>query len=443
VASLGGAAVVLGVFLISVDTFADDWSRWFEALLFAAVVAIGYVLLGVLPESLRPAGIGMVLAGVPVALGWAFLPTADSFGEVRVFLLATLGAMIVCWLVPRTRARPVFVAVALIVLWLWLLGEVAGNDAFSVAPVPSPPPNTLFSLAAFQDQTVTLDELDASDPLYPLAEDCANGDLGACDDLYEQAPFGSDFHDFASECGGNGFSGGGFGSCDVFNSQPPSTFDFNSPTFQFPDDNGTTISPSITGRTGDDDLEMGLVSTLLGLAFLAALFRLDRRDGFGLATAFVVPAALALFTGAQLLGSAADEVWLAGLSIFAAGIVFGVVGHVGERRFTAWFGGFMAVVGALVIAADISDATTSDNSESLQLITPGFIVIGFGVALVAVAYLLTQFLEGRSQPPLVAAGGPPVAPPDPAPAPTPEPVSAWPPDPRANDPSPWAPPPET
>jgi hypothetical protein len=123
--------------------------------------------------------------------------------------------------------------------------------------------------------------------------------------------------------------------------------------------------------------------------------------------------------------------------------VFGVVGHVGERRFTAWFSGFMAVVGALVIAADISDATTSDNSESLQLITPGFIVIGFGVALVAVAYLLTQFLEGRSQPPLVAAGGPPVAPPDPAPAPTPEPVSAWPPDPRANDPSPWAPPPET
>jgi len=40
-------------------------------------------------------------------------------------------------------------------------------------------------------------ELDA------LYDACADGDLAACDDLYMEAPFGSDYEAFGLDCGGN------------------------------------------------------------------------------------------------------------------------------------------------------------------------------------------------------------------------------------------------
>ena len=42
-------------------------------------------------------------------------------------------------------------------------------------------------------------ELDA------LYDACAAGDGDACDDLYYQSPFGSEYEEFGNTCGGRGF----------------------------------------------------------------------------------------------------------------------------------------------------------------------------------------------------------------------------------------------
>ncbi|MBY5161989.1 hypothetical protein [Salsipaludibacter albus] len=41
-----------------------------------------------------------------------------------------------------------------------------------------------------------------------LWDDCEGGDMGACDDLYFQAPFGSEYEEFGDTCGGRREPGG-------------------------------------------------------------------------------------------------------------------------------------------------------------------------------------------------------------------------------------------
>ncbi len=55
--------------------------------------------------------------------------------------------------------------------------------------------------ASFHLQQVTLDDLDPTDPLYPLAVACDGGDLGVCDELWSRAEPGSDFEAFAESPG--------------------------------------------------------------------------------------------------------------------------------------------------------------------------------------------------------------------------------------------------
>ena len=103
----------------------------------------------------------MIVIGVFGALGWWWLPHAHRFADVRPFLLLTIGAYALCFLAPRVGGRGIFLALVLLLAWLWILGEVVGNDGFSYAPVPTPPPHTMFSLAALHRQaTVTIDDLD-------------------------------------------------------------------------------------------------------------------------------------------------------------------------------------------------------------------------------------------------------------------------------------------
>ena len=59
---------------------------------------------------------------------------------------------------------------------------------------------------------MTLDDLDPGDPLYPLAQQCAAGDMDACDELYAVSDIGSDLEAFGDTCGGTAEEGSG-GSC--------------------------------------------------------------------------------------------------------------------------------------------------------------------------------------------------------------------------------------
>jgi hypothetical protein len=454
------------VLLVALDVYAEHSGRSAQAAMFAALVVVGYVALGLLPAVLRPAGVALIVVGVPGALGWWFLPEADRFGDVRPFLVSTIAGMVICWLVPRTRGRAVFVGVAALFLWLWLLGEAAGLDGYSAAPVPSPPARTTFSPAALTARpAVTLDELDPADPLYGLAERCRDGSMTSCDALYQVAPFGSDFREYGASCGDRSFGTAGecatgagrgdfgFGSGDDFESGFGDDFESG-----FGDDFENEPPFSFSGGEGDSDLEVGLVSSLLGAAYVAALALLDRRRQVAVATAFVVPGGLALFTGTQSLGNAANQPWLGGLLTFAAGLAFGAVGHLGERRFTTWAGGAMAALGAVTIALDLTDVEGYDIEGNVKLLAPGLLVVAAGVTLVAVAYLVAGALAGGRPGGPARRGGEPVAPaaagvahawgaaPSPPAGPPPGPDPGWPSPPGAGPAEPgratgtWSPP---
>jgi hypothetical protein len=367
-------------------------------------VLVGVVMLALLPSRVHPAAITMIVIGVFGALGWWWLPHAHRFADVRPFLLLAIGAYALCFIAPRIGARPIFLALILLLAWLWILGEVVGNDGFSYAPVPTPPPHTMFSLAALHKQAdVTIEDLDPEDPLYTTALACDSGNLTACDSLYRIAPDGSDFQQFGAECGQGSSSfvvpgecsslGGGIDGGGNFGEAPPIV---NSPF-------------------DDKSLEIGLVSTLFGLAYLAGLFLLDRRGYRGLAVAFVIPCAEALFSGTQSLGTAAHHAWVGGALTLAAGLLFGVVGDRGGRRFTAWLGAVVAAIGLAVIALDLSHSSRNFNGEEVKLIKPGLIVISTGIVLVGVAWILANLLapkpsldEGESDEP--AAPEPPDGP---------------------------------
>ena len=81
---------------------------------------------------------------------------------------------------------------------------------------------------------------------------------------------------------------------------------------------------------------------------------------------------------------------MGGLLAMAAGFVLGAVGFLSRRRFTTWFGGFLASVGAIVIAGDVSPLEDAADSDSPDLISSGLIVALFGVIVVAIAFLVAR-----------------------------------------------------
>jgi hypothetical protein len=408
IAFTGGLGIAVGVLLLSIEGYSRGHGRTTGIALFAVLIVVGYFALGLLPRETHPAAVALIVAGVPGTIGWWLLPHAHRFADVRPFLILTIVAWAGFWLVPRTRGRTIFVAAALIVLWLWVLGEVAGNDAYSAAPVPSPPAHTTFSLSALQSD-VTIADLDTTSFLYPTARLCDRGNGFACDSLYRQAPPGSDFQQFADTCGGAQPAGSG-GRCAYFEGG------FSSPT-PFP--GGTTPFDELPGSgavlgTGahDKSLEIGIVSLLFGIAYVGALWAFDRRHWRGLGAALVIPGLLALFTGTEVLGNAAHHAWVGGLLTFLAGVGFALVGDVGRRRFTAWAGAVFAAVGVYTFAADVTNFKDAFEGTNAKLVRPALITIAFGTALVAFAWLVASL---RSRYPGAAGSGPPAVPSRPPP----------------------------
>ena len=417
IAFTGGIGIAAGVLLLSIHAFSHGDGRPTGVCLFAVLIVVGYFALGLLPRETHAAAVTLIVAGVPGTIGWWLLPGAHRFADVRPFLILTIVAWGACWLVPRTRGRTIFVAAALIFLWLWLLGEVAGTDAYSAAPVPSPPAHTVFSLSALRTQ-VTIDDLDASSFLYPTARLCGRGVGVACDTLYAEAGPGTDFREFADTCGGTKPAGSG-GRCAELEvgSIIPTPRDIPTPgDFPIPIEPNIRPFDGLPGSrsgfgTGFDDksLEIGLLSLVLGLAYVGALLSCDRRRWRGLGTAFVLPGLLALFTGTEVLGNAAHHLWVGGLLTFAAGVVFALVGDSGGRRFTTWAGGAFAALGVYTFAGDVTNFEDSFDLEP-KLVRPALIFIAFGIALVALAWFIAWT---RSRYPGSGGSEPPAAPPPP------------------------------
>ena len=413
----GGVGIALGVLLFSVDFYAHGHGRPPCVALFAVLIAAGYVGLWLLPAEMHSAAVTVIVVGVPGALGWWLLPHAHRFADVRPFLILVILAWAACWLAPRTRGRTIFVAAALLLVWLWVLGEVAGTDAYSAAPVPSPPPHTMFSIGALTHPTrvvpvvaasgqVTFTELDANDPLYPLASSCQFFRGSACDDLFAKADPGSDFATFADTCGNSQPAGSG-DRCAALD-----TSGFGSPgtgTLE-PFPGFGSGSTGLTSGTHDKSLQIGIVSLLFGLVYLGALTLLDRRGWPGLGTAFVLPGLLALFTGTEALGNAADHAWVGGLLTFAAGVLFAVVGERGARRFSTWAGGAFVAIGAYTFAADVANLDQSFSGLGASLKRPAFVALGAGCVLVALAYLVSRARPRNSQHRASEPAPPPAAP---------------------------------
>ncbi|MDQ1509023.1 MAG: hypothetical protein QOG50_867 [Actinomycetota bacterium] len=433
VAFTGGLGIAAGVLVLTIDFNQHGHGRWPGIAFFAGLIAVGYLALGLLPRETHPAAVTLIVAGVPGALGWWILPHAHRFADVRPFLILTIVVWAAMWFIPRTRGRTIFVGAALLILWLWMIGEAAGTDAYSAAPIPSPPAHTMFSLRALHGQ-VTIGDLDPTNVLYPIARQCDLTHGSACDTLYDQSEPRSDFEEFADTCGNTQPTGSGDQCADLsggFGSQTP----FGTTPSPF---NGRGIVPGTVGAgSSDKSLEIGLVSLLFGIVYVGALFALDRRRWPGLGTALVIPGVLALFTGTEVLGNAAHHVWVGGLFTFVAGVTLALVGDFGGRRFTTWAGGVFAAAGVYSFAGDVTDFQKSFNDVNRNLARPAYITIAFGAALVALAWvvaLVRSNYSGTDGP-----APPPVPPPDPPPTPPASFATPAPPDP-SRFPT-WQPPP--
>ena len=200
----GGVIVTIGVLLIAADRYANSGDGWQGALVFVGLFLIANLALLVVREPFDAACTGAIVLSVPAVYGFLVFPSTDSFADVRLFLILTIVTWALLFAVSNSRGRPILLALAAVLLYLWIVGEVADLDAYSANPVPSPTfasPSALFDAvrgneveaASFHLQQVTLDDLDPTDPLYPLAVVCDSGDLTACDELWSQAEPGSDF----------------------------------------------------------------------------------------------------------------------------------------------------------------------------------------------------------------------------------------------------------
>jgi hypothetical protein len=404
----GGVIVAIGVLLIALDMTGNGDDGWKGALLFTGLLAVALTVMFVAPRAVRPGCTSAVVLSVPAAYGFLVLPSADSFGDVRVFFVLTIATWCLLFVVSNAKGRPILIGLAAALLYVWMLGEVADTSAYVSAPVPAASHATPTApladargidaqAAALVQQQITLDDLDETDPLYPLAEACDSGDLSACDDLWSQAEFDSDFEAFAESCGGDASA--------TFPCNASSDLDVDINPLQTDPLDATPL-----GTQGDHALEIGLVSLLFGAAYLAIVRILDRRAATALATAFVLPGAVALVTAAAALGNASDSAVLGGLLTFASGVAIGVVGFFGpDRRFSVWGGGAVASIGALIVAADVAPGSPSSGSDA-DLAGTGIVVLLFGLVVIALGWLAYRALE---------------PPPAPLPPPPPEPTDPF------------------
>ncbi len=297
-----------------------------------------------------------------------------------------------------TKGRTVFLALTLVLLWIFIVDQVQSDEpgvTFDVgsAEVGSTEVGSAKTVpvvnAGFDDDgPQNYGDDPALDDLY---DDCESGDLVACDDLYFQAPLGSEYEEFGSTCGGIGgpSSSGSCASGDTSDNNFDNNFDDSPPPDDFNNDfdsgGGVDDSPipnvedeigQLTGSGSDPDRGPGVVSMVIGLVYLGAAFGLDRKKLDGAATPFLVIGMFALAFGS--IGAVYDTPWVLGLLLVATGILGAWIAvATALRRGSAWLALLIVVVGVLVFVADLFESALSDGS-----------VVGFGLVTAAIGVVI-------------------------------------------------------
>ncbi len=143
----GGVIVTIGVLLLAADRYANSGDGWQGALVFVALFLIANLALLVVREPFDAACTSAIVLSVPAIYGFLIFPSTDSFADVRLFLILTIVTWALLFAVSNSRGRPILLALAAVLLYLWIVGEVADLDAYSANPIPSPTfasPSALF-----------------------------------------------------------------------------------------------------------------------------------------------------------------------------------------------------------------------------------------------------------------------------------------------------------
>ncbi|MGH9032608.1 MAG: hypothetical protein ACRDZV_10820, partial [Acidimicrobiia bacterium] len=121
----GGALLAVGVLVLGFDLGDDDGSTMPGALFCALLIAAAIVLLFRMPGPVRSGCVAALVLGVPGL--WFFLTTIESSsGSTTALQLLSFASFLGLFLVPPTRGRAILLGLALLFLWSFVTGEVAG-----------------------------------------------------------------------------------------------------------------------------------------------------------------------------------------------------------------------------------------------------------------------------------------------------------------------------
>ena len=188
----------------------------------------------------------------------------------------------------------------------------------------------------------------------------------------------------------------GQGFSEMFGSASVSSGSGSSEDFTF-DENGELVFPEDgfveedllgedAGFEADlpDATNLGVIAVVFGLVYALGSHLLTRRGYDGTASPLGAIGAGLLVIGVALLNDDLQDVG-SGLVLVVLGFGVLVVGAVGARRFTAWFGAAMVAQGVIVLTGEILGDGSSTLTSSLA-----YLLVGVGV--VCVAHLVTTFL---------------------------------------------------
>ena len=142
---------------------------------------------------------------------------------------------------------------------------------------------------------------------------------------------------------------------------------------------------------------IGLISLLLGVAYLFGARTLDRGGRHGAATPFALAALPTLILGTIFL---ADDLQSEGTGLLLLIIGIGLAHHGATtyRRATTWIGGALTAIGAATFLADMTDDAT----------TGGMLFLAAGIAIVAAGHAFGVATHEADEM-TITVGGPPLA----------------------------------
>ena len=305
-----------------------DISQNWATVLVGAYVAVAYLVEPFLPRAARAACTTVVALGTPTFVALVVFPV-HTYNGFRVFELATIALWFAFFAIGGTRGRMVLLALAVTFMWLFVTLEVGHVQ------------QTVKYLDPFRVGALVTPSVGSSSS--------------------------------SSQCG---FDASGNMTC-TNNGVQETLGDAGSPS-------GGPKSPT------DYSLGIGLESLAFGLAFLFGVRYGERNDRRGIATAFVVPAALSLLVAVSALGAKVDHPWIAGVMALLAGLVIGAVAN-GRRRFLTWIGAIGSVIGVALIAGDIAHSLW--GGERHQFRYTGLMFFVFGLATMFAAVAMTRVLR--------------------------------------------------